>query len=69
VVARGDIYAAYEAWAKRSGESYPLSNRQLYDRLRRLPGVTDDDPRRLKGKVTRVFAGIGLVSLAPEATP
>jgi len=69
VVSRGDLYAAYEAWAKRSGESHPLSNRQLYDRLRKLPGVTDDDPRRLNGKWTRVFSGIGLVSLAPEATP
>jgi putative DNA primase/helicase len=69
VVARGDIYRAYEAWAKRSGESHPLINRQLYERLRNLPGVSDDDPRRVKGKVTRLFRGIGLLSVPSEVCP
>jgi putative DNA primase/helicase len=66
IVPRSDIYREYEAWAKRSGESHPLINRQFYERLRKLPGVGDDE-RRLDGKTTRLFTGIGLLSTRQEA--
>ena len=57
-VTRDDIAAAYEDWAEKNKERYPLSRRKLYERLR-LRGPTDTWIRTETHK-RRGFAGIGL---------
>lgn len=58
---RTDLYAAYRQHAEHARDRNPLDRTAFYDRVRRRPAVEDAPPRRIGGKVTRFFAGIGLL--------
>jgi len=63
-VSRTDILNAYQKWADENRERYPLERRALYDRLRKKDGITET-MRRLNGKPTHVFCGVGLSHSPP----
>jgi putative DNA primase/helicase len=65
IAARSAIRNEYAAWAKSSGESDPLDTHAFYDQLRRVPGV-EETMRRINGKPTKVFTGIGLANLSNQ---
>jgi len=58
---RGEIYAAYTAWAGENGERYPLSNRAVFERLRSIENMTEKQVRTPAGRVRMVY-GIGLLA-------
>ena len=58
-VPRNDAYAEYQSYAHTTGEKHPLDRNSLFDRLRRIPGVTETQTR-VGGAPVRVFKGIGL---------
>ncbi len=60
---RADLYMSYTRWAAEIGDRQPLGRRALYDRVRRRRDV-DEATRRIGGRVTRLFVGIGV--RAPE---
>jgi len=57
---RADLYARYLAYAEHSKDRHPLDRTSFYERIRRRPGV-EDATRRLDGRLTRLFTGIGLL--------
>jgi putative DNA primase/helicase len=60
-VPRADLFTSYAAWAGRVKDQHPLDRTNFYERIRRRPGVADAPPRRINGRVTRLFTGIGLL--------
>ncbi|HEX8340008.1 MAG TPA: phage/plasmid primase, P4 family, partial [Tepidisphaeraceae bacterium] len=64
-VSRRDSYAAYLADASSMAVKWPLSDRALFERLRALPGVSEDEWKD-HGQKIRGFRGIGL--LHPSAS-
>ena len=41
-ISRPELFADYQSWATQTGERHPLERNALYERIRRLDGVTDD---------------------------
>jgi putative DNA primase/helicase len=60
-IPRTELYAKYQEWAQKANERFPLDRNAFYERLRTYPGV-DDAMRRIEGKPTKGFAGIGLAA-------
>lgn len=60
-VSRNELYVDYTAWCQKNGERQPLSRNALFDHVRLLPGVIEDQ-WRVSGQPTpaRGFRGIGL---------
>lgn len=58
-VSRSDLWEAYQRWATQSGDKFTLSRRGLYERVRKLDGVSDGQMRE-GGAMTRCFQGLGL---------
>lgn len=63
-VSRNEIFADYALWAKTIGDPNPDRN-GFYDRLRRVGGI-EEGSKRLGGRVTRIFTGIGLANLGSQ---
>jgi putative DNA primase/helicase len=63
-VSSADLFVAYGHWAKSQGESWPLTQRALTDRITKLEGIRSD---RIGKQRARGFAGIGLKNRQPEA--
>lgn len=61
-VTRADLFGAYIAWAEEAKDRHPLDRASFYERIRRRPGI-EDAQRRLDGRMTRLFAGIGLLQV------
>jgi len=57
---RADLFAAYSAWVGEAKEHHPLGRAAFYERIRSRPGVKDA-MKRLDGRMTRLFTGIGLL--------
>jgi putative DNA primase/helicase len=60
-VPRADLFGRYANWAEQSKEHHPLDRTSFFERVRRRPGV-EEARRRVDGRVTRLFSGIGLAS-------
>jgi putative DNA primase/helicase len=60
-VPRTELYALYQAWANKANERFPLDRNAFYERLRTCPGVADA-MRRIEGKPTKGFSGIGVAA-------
>jgi P4 family phage/plasmid primase-like protien len=67
-VGRPELFADYQSWATQTRERYPLERNSLYERIRRLGGVTDDmwKPAGSTSPV-RGFRGIGLAFTGGES--
>lgn len=68
-VERTALYAAYSAWATKTGERHPLSRRLFYEaigRRKEVSGGTKDGPKWKDGdgRIVRGFYGIGLLASA-----
>lgn len=59
-VSRSDLFNVYSTWADHAKEHHPIDRTAFYERIRQRPGVGDGH-RRVDGKPTRLFTGIGLV--------
>jgi len=59
---RADLFACYAAWAERAKDHRPLDRTTFFERIRTRPGV-DEGRRRIDGRLTRFFTGIGLVKV------
>ena len=57
---RAEAFKAYQDWAEGAGERFRLGRTEFYDRLRQH-SVIAEAQRRVSGKVTRGFEGIGLL--------
>ncbi len=62
-VHRVELYTAYVNWAKDTAEPHPLTRKQFYDLVRKVPGVTEE-PFKHDGKWDRGFHGIKCASLS-----
>jgi putative DNA primase/helicase len=60
----GDLFSSYGHWAKSQGESWPLTQRGLTERITKLAGVRSD---RVGKQRARGFSGIGLKNRKAEA--
>ena len=68
-VTRGDLYADYQSYCHTTREPSPLSNTELYSRVRALTGVEENQWRPLGSTVpARGFRGIGLAFAAGGAS-
>lgn len=65
---RADAWEAYSEWAKRTGERHPLDRGGLFDRIRRVQGVTDAQ-WKVNGTPVRGFKGIGITKGTGTRTP
>ena len=61
-VPRADLFNAYSAWAGRTNEHHPLDRVSFYERILRRAGI-EEFQRRIDGKPTRGFLGLGLVQI------
>ena len=60
-VGRGDLFADYLSWSQQTGEKFPLGRTALFERVRTLPDVREDQWRVSGDTVpVRGFRGIGL---------
>ncbi len=72
-VSRAELYASYQDWTAKAHERYPLDRNALYERVRKRTGVSvGDGQKRIGGRPTKVFTGIGLqgpLLKEPETVP
>jgi len=67
-VSRPELFADYQSWAVQTGERHPLERNALYDRIRRLDGVTDDQWKPVGStSPVRGFRGIGLAFIGGQS--
>ncbi|MCX5653265.1 MAG: phage/plasmid primase, P4 family [Planctomycetota bacterium] len=59
---RADLFNGYAAWAERAKDHRPLDRTTFFERVRNRTGV-DESQRRVDGKMTRLFTGIGLANV------
>lgn len=60
-VSRADLWSAFQSWNASTGERLPTTRNELFDRVRKVPGVADAE-WRFGGVSTRGFRGVGLTS-------
>jgi phage/plasmid-associated DNA primase len=67
-VTRGDLFSDYLSWCPQTGEKFPLSRNALFERVRSLTDVRDDQ-WRVSGQTVPVrgFCGIGIAFSAGVA--
>jgi len=57
---RADLFARYAAWTDQAKDHHPLDRTSFFERIRRRPEI-DESRRRVDGRITRFFTGIGLL--------
>ncbi len=63
-VGRSELWADYQSWASQVGERHPLARNTFYDRVRKLPGVLEDQWRSVGiTSPVRGFRKIGLAHI------
>ncbi len=60
-VPRNEVWSDYQSYCTAQGIKHPMERNGFLDRIRRIAGVTEGQPRIL-GTPTRCFIGIGLAS-------
>jgi putative DNA primase/helicase len=65
-VGRNDLFTDYASWCQQTGDRFPLSRNALFDHIRSVKGVGEDQ-WRVSGQAAPVrgFRGIGLAYCAP----
>jgi putative DNA primase/helicase len=65
-ISRNELYTDYMSWCHQTNEKFPLSRNALFDHIRALKGVGEDQWRVTgQSSPVRGFRGIGLSYAAP----
>jgi putative DNA primase/helicase len=65
LVSRADIFAEYQKWVESNHERKILDRNSFYERLRKLPGVSEA-MKKFQHKPVRGFTGIGLLARSQQ---